>query len=274
MLSQWNRLVMPARFGTVAVSIALAALSRTAVGQEMKPGKSGETMMHPMAVKAMDMEKAKSMASPAMMEQAGKSMMQSAAMPATMQQEMAMQSTMQKPETKQMVMDHAKGITNMNAPVVNEEDIKNAIRKVFGDPQQFQQLLQSLIARETAAMLASQGVSTPTMAATKEQMMQAKSMVMENKTEMTQRIAKEMMIQAMATNPKIMEAAKQQAKMSMMPAVESMMNSDKMMSAKGEMRTPKMQTMMLGETMIRQMAEPKMEPGMQPSTNASMKPSK
>ncbi len=230
-----------------AITIAASSLSTT-YGQSpaTKPAGSAaplmhdDHMMHPMAEGAMQMDKAREMASPAMVKKAGESMMAHDDMPMMMAHEMSMAATMAKPKAMTMVAEHASMMTPAGAPMVTDNEIKNAIRKVFSDPAQFQALLQTMIARETAsAMMASAPtMAAPMMAAEPAMLMQAKEAMMTDKPAMTESLAKEMMIQAMAKDEKIMAAVKSQAMATTMPAVKGMMKDDKMMMAEKSMGTP------------------------------------
>lgn len=233
---------------------------KSAAGEKAPAMMKDKPMMHPMMKDAMQMEKAREMANPTMIKKAGEAMMADEKMPTMMAHEMSMAATMSKPETMEMASKSLGMLPSKGDAMVTEDDIKAAIRKVFSDPEQFKALLQTMIARETAAamMEANEGKTMPIMANEPSMMMSAKETMMADKPMMAEKLAKEMMIQAMATDEKIMEAVKTQAMNSTMPAVKNMMKDEKMMMAEKSMGTPAMQNKMAQDVMMRTMAKPTM----------------
>lgn len=224
------------------------------------PMMKDDKMMHPMAVGAMDMKKAQEMATPAMLKKAGESLMASPDMPKMMAHEMSMAATMQKPSLMSMVTKQSNMMTSSGPPMVSDEEVKIAIRKIIGDQAQFQALLQMMVARETAsAMVASAPeMATPMMEAEPAIMAQAKDAMMSEKSMIAVNLAKEMIIQAMSNDERFMAMVKTQAMSTTMPMVKGMMKEEKMMMAGKEMKTPAMQKGMMKDAMMRTMAQPSM----------------
>lgn len=251
------------RFFGMCLVATLATISpvSTCFGQAAGTNKKPPTaMLHPMVQSEMKMEKAREMAAPAMMKKVGEMMMANDEMPAMMAHEMSMAATMAKPESMEMIAAHANMITPSEKPIITDEDIKAAIRKVFSDPTQFQALLQAMIARETATamMQAEPTMAAPMMAGEPAMIEKAKESMMMEKAMMTEKLAKEMMIQAMSQDEKIMAAVKETAMSAVMPVMKGMMKDEKMMMAKESMAEPAMQTSMMQDVMIRTMAKPDM----------------
>lgn len=243
-----------------AVTQAQSKGKPPAAGEKTPAMMMDKPMMHPMMKDAMQMDKAREMANPSMVKKAGEAMMADEKMPVMMAHEMSMAATMSKPETMVMASESMAMSTAKGEAIVTEEEIKAAIRRVFSDPEQFKSLLQTMIARETATAMmdANEGKSLPVMVNEPAMMMSAKEAMMADKPMMAEKLAKEMMIHAMASDEKIMEAVKNQAMNATMPAVKNMMKDEKMMMAEKSMGTPAMQNKMAQDVMMRTMAKPTM----------------
>lgn len=215
--------------------------------------------VHPMAKDAMDMKKAKEMASPAMMQKAKEQMMASDRASHAMAMETTMASAMKDEKTARMVQEHAMAPMPDGKPMIRDEQIKAAIRKVFADPAQFQTLLQTLILREIAAnamMDKEEKPNSETMMIPEADMKSAKKEMMGDEA-MTMRIAKEMMMHAMMMDQDIRMAVKEAAMKPSDPSMEKMMKSEGMMMAKDKMKKePSMKMEMAKEAMVREMAKP------------------
>ncbi len=101
--------------------------------------------IHPMAKDAMDMKKAREMAAPAMIDKAKEQMMAGDMMPKAMAMEATMAMAMKDDKTMKMVQAQSMAPMPDGKPVISDEQIKAAIRKIFSDPAQFQSMLQTLI---------------------------------------------------------------------------------------------------------------------------------
>ncbi len=215
--------------------------------------------VHPVAKDAMDMNKAKEMAAPAMMQKAKEQMMAGDIMPKAMAMETTMAMAMKDDKTMKMVQEHAMAPMPDGKSTISDEQVKAAIRKIFSDPAQFQAMLQTLIMRETAANLMAANAEKPAagmMMIPEADMKAAKQGMMGDET-MTMKVAKEMMMNAMMMDKDISMAVKQAAMKPSDPAMEKMMKSESMMMAKEKMmKEPSMKMEMAREAMSREMAKP------------------
>lgn len=247
-------------FGIAALATCLFMPMVQGVAQDPTP-KGGNKMaeLHPMAKDAIDMKKAKEMAAPAMMQKAKEQMMAGEMMPKSMAMEASMAMAMKDDKTMKMVQEHAMAPMADGKPVISEEKIKAAIRKVFNDPAQFQSMLQTLIMRETAAnmMMAGTDTSSKEMMAIPEADMKAAKEGMMKDDSMTMMVAKEMIMQAMMMDKEVSMAVKGAAMKASDPAMEKMMKSEGMMMAKEKMmKEPSMKMEIAKEAMAREMAKP------------------
>lgn len=249
---------MIGRMACMAGCLTLSAVPL--VAQEST--EQGEKMIadvHPMAKDAMDMKKAKEMASPAMLQKAKEQVMATDKSHQMLAMETVMASAMRDGKTAKMVQEHAMAPMPDGKPLIRDEQIKAAIRKVFNDPAQFQALLQTLILRETAAnpmMEKDHKANSDAMMIPEADMKSAKKELMGDEA-MTMKIAKEMMMHAMLMDQDIRMAIKEAAMKPSDPAMEKMMKSDGMMMTKQKMlKEPSMKMEMAKEAMIREMAKP------------------
>lgn len=221
--------------------------------------KSASTMMvgaHPLAKEAMDMKKAKEMASPAMMQKAKEQMMEGDAMHMSMAMETTMAMTLKDDKTMKMVKEQVMAPAPDNKQAISDEQIKAAIRKVFSDPKQFQSMLQTLVMRESASNMMMTKPGVVSMAIPEADLKAAKMGMMADET-MTMKVAKEMMMNAMMMDKDISNAVKQAAMKSNDPAMERMMKSASMMMANEKMqKEPAMKMEVAKEAMAREMAKP------------------
>jgi hypothetical protein len=242
----------------MAACLSIPATQVSAQESGAKPGKMmGD--VHPMAKDAMDMKKAKEMAAPAMMQKAKEQMMAGEMMTKSMAMESTMTMAMKDDKTMKMVEEHAMAPMPDGKPMVNDEQVKAAIRKVLNDPALFQAMLQTLIMRETATnmMMASTEKPAPGMMMIPEADMKAAKKGMMGDEAMTMKVAKEMMMNAMMSDKDISMAVKEAAMKPADPAMEKMMKSEGMMMAKEKMmKEPAMKMEMAKEAMARQMAKP------------------
>jgi hypothetical protein len=248
---------------TLLVALAVMCLAIPAIkSSAQEPGSKAGKMMadvHPMAKDAMDMKKAKEMASPAMMKKAKEQMMAGEMMPKSMAMETTMAMAMKDEKTMKMVQEQAMAPMPEGKPMINDEQIKAAIRKVLSDPAQFQAMLQTLIMRETATnmMMANAEKPAAEMMMIPEADMKAAKMGMMGDESMTMKVAKEMMMNAMMMDKEIGMAVKEAAMKPADPAMDKMMKSDGMMMVKEKMmKEPSMKMEMAKEAMARQMAKP------------------
>ncbi len=242
----------------LAACLAIPAIQTSAQEPNAKAGKMMSDV-HPMAKDAMDMKKAKEMAAPAMIQKAKEQMMAGEMMPKAMAMETSMAMAMKDDKTMKMVQEHAMAPMPEGKPMINDEQIKAAIRKVFSDPAQFQAMLQTLIMRETATnmMMASTEKPSAGMMMIPEADMKAAKMGMMGDEAMTMKVAKEMMMNAMMMDKDIGMAVKEAAMKPADPAMDKMMKSESMMMAKEKMmKEPAMKMEMAKEAMARQMAKP------------------
>ncbi len=216
----------------LAACVALPALQASA---QESSAKAGNMMaeIHPMAKDAMDMKKAKEMASPSMVQKAKEQMMTGDTMAKAMAMEASMAMAMKDDKTMKMVQAQTMAPMPEGKPMISDEKIKAAFRKVFSDPVQFQALLQTLIMRETAAnmMANADKPATEAMMIPENDMKAAKTGMMSDE-DTTMKVAKEMMMNAMMMDKDISMAVKGAAMKPSDPAMEKMMKSDSMMMAK------------------------------------------
>ncbi len=240
----------------LAAGLGLSVVQASAQGPSMKGGNMMADV-HPMAKDAMDMKKAKEMAAPAMMQKAKEQMMTGDMMPKAMAMEAAMTMAMHDDKTMKMVQDHAMAPMPEGKQVINDEQIKSAIRKVFNDPAQFQAMLQTLIMRETAAnMMANAEKPAAGMMMIPEADLKAAKMGMMGDETATMKVAKEMMMNAMMMDKDISMAVKAAAMKATDPAMDKMMKSESMMMAKEKMmKEPSMKMDMAKEALAREMAK-------------------
>ncbi len=233
----------------------------THVSAQESSAKAGNKMadVHPMVKDMMDMKKAKEMAAPAMVQKAKEQMMSGEMMPNAMAMETTMAMAMKDDKTMTMVQEHAMAPMSDGKPMISDDKIKAAIRKIFSDPAQFQAMLQTLIMRETAAnmMMADAAKPEAGMMMIPESDMKAAKKGMESDEAMAMKVAKEMMMNAMMADKEISMAVKEAAMKPSDPAMEKMMKSESMMMAKEKMtKEPSMKMEMAKEAMAREMAKP------------------
>jgi hypothetical protein len=243
-----------------SIAACLASPLTQVSAQESSAKASGMMAdIHPMAKDAMDMKKAKEMAAPAMMQKAKAQMMSGDMMPKAMAMESSMAMVMKDDKTMKMVQEQAMAPTSDGKPMVSDEQIKAAIRKIFSDPAQFQSMLQTLIMRESAANMMMANTEKPSagMMMIPEADMKAAKKGMTADEAMTMKVAKEMMMNAMMMDKEISMAVKEAALKPSDPAMAQMMKSESMMMAKEKMmKEPSMKMEMAKEAMTREMAKP------------------
>jgi hypothetical protein len=254
----WNMKI--SRYKLLAVCFAACVSFQSPAAFSQESNAKGAKMMsnvHPMAKDAMDMKKAKEMAAPPMLMKAKEQMMASDAMPKAMAMEATMAKSMKDEKNMKMVQEQAMAPMPDGKPMVSDEQIKAAIRKIFNDPVQFQAMLQALIMRETASNMMMAADSKPA-----EAMMMADDMKMARKEMMadestTMKMAKEMMMHAMMMDKDISMAVKEASMKPSDPAMDKMMKSESMMMEKDKMmKEPSMKKEMAKEAMMREMAKP------------------